>query len=522
MQSVYNWVTQRFLTSTSPVSTTTSEVSSYTPAHLLPTSPFKPTSNTSPKPSTRPSSKSSLKTPKPSPSRRKVSRGRLFNSSLSETESGSDGSGPSFGYGIGFGSGSGSDSGSDFGSGSVSGSNQEEAPSLGKGELRELGGPREIRELTQKIKSLQGNLRGEDPRSGDIPFDDSDAYTLWQRRCDAWEKIENAVYRLTEQKYRLEATYANSAASGTFHTPHLRPLNKHLRIDTFTPDLAKTKAFYLWYQVFSREMIREEADNSYHLRMLFYYVDKRCFESWSDALSPKQMNDLDVILKHLDRYYPDVSTFSERRDAFRLRTMTKTGVLDYSNRKETLWRLAYPKRDPRKEADYADAWFEGLPTMLRVKMLDMYPDILNGKATVSFMVAEAVRLETNFLRATPADYRGQFSQSKTSTKSSTKTDSSKSKQADKPAETQANKQVDKKPEVCRDFQRGNCPRGPKCPYKHVEKSDSKGKEKDSSSLEESSQVCKTFAETGSCRYGNNCKLSHGQKVNFAGSPSLKL
>src|SRR5690606_10386364 len=115
-------------------------------------------------------------------------------------------------------------------------------------------------------------------------------------------------------------------------------------------------------------------------------------------------------------------------------------------------------------------------------------------------------------RATPVDYRSQFSHGKTVIKPS-KTNTSKSKQADK--------QANRKQEICRDFQKGNCPRGSKCPRKHVEKPDSDGKEKDSSSLEESSQICKMFVETGSCRFGNSCKFSHDQKVNFAGSLSLK-
>eukprot|EP01127_Copromyxa_protea_P008138 TRINITY_DN185_c0_g2_i6.p1 TRINITY_DN185_c0_g2~~TRINITY_DN185_c0_g2_i6.p1 ORF type:complete len:273 (+),score=38.41 TRINITY_DN185_c0_g2_i6:692-1510(+) len=271
----------------------------------------------------------------------------------------------------------------------------------------------------------------------------------------------------------------------------------------------------MWYQIFRREMIREQADAQYTLNMLFYYVDKRCFESWSDSLSPEDMNNLDIVLKHLDRQFPDTSTIMDKRDKFRQCTMIQEGVLDYSVRKEALWRIAYPERDPLTESDYFDAWFIGLPAVLRVRLTELHPDVNMGKANVTNMVAEAARLEKILLNNTPADYRSQFPK-KSSTDSAT-TNSSTAKRANKSEE------------ICRDFQRGKCPRGADCPYKHKKKSNGATKKEESSEKPQtpsdvgkpSKKLCRLFKETGTCHFGDDCKFSHETAGKVASAQTLK-
>lgn len=58
----------------------------------------------------------------------------------------------------------------------------------------------------------------------------------------------------------------------------------------------------------------------------------------------------------------------------------------------------------------------------------------------------------------------------------------------------ANKQPEREGEVCRDFNRGHCPRGKNCPYVHAY-------------TREKTEICRDF-NRGECPRGRNCPYLH--------------
>ena len=309
-------------------------------------------------------------------------------------------------------------------------------------------------------------------------------FQVWERQCRRWDGQSrlyesyraNLAQRYPPHRSPLHAQPVGQAAIST----QRRKVNKALPIEKFTTKLALEQPFFIWYQTFHRELLRERADSDYQLDMLYYYVDRRCFQPWSQTYSARKMNDFNFIVNQLDKHYPDPTTPSERREQSRSFKMRKSGVLEYSNEKERLWRLAYPTVDPLKSEEFKDSWMEGLPRTIKMwivqrRMLESTP--------IPQLVSETVQYERDLLRVDKSGYSASFSDSRTSRPakpSKARPDAapeSKEKKYDRPnPKSKPNSRTEPSTKHCWEFAKfGSCDKGPDCPYLHIAPSDRTGK-----------------------------------------------
>jgi hypothetical protein len=374
-------------------------------------------------------------------------------------------------------------------------------------------------ELRRKIALLDDQLAGDDPRIEYPDINDVALFSTWERKCTLWTAWERSRESLMARLETLlvprpsksvptpDRNTGFAVTTGRATAP--RKLNKDLPISKFTPDFYKTTPFHRWYRVFERELLRENADSPYALRMLFHYVDRRCFTPWSESLSPTDMNDLSFVVRKLDVQYPDLTTYREKCNNFLNCVMKKHGVLSYSTEKESLWRIAYPQRNPVTESDYTNSWFDGLIPCLQQELLLARPQILEGYEQVVELVPLAVRFEEIFVRTDPDSYSKNF-----------KSKPSRDPKGDTPKEP------------CRQFQAGNCPRGNRCPFLHSKKRVDKAEpvstdppkpKANTGSETTTKRVCFAFRDHGTCPKGDKCRYLHEKPGQVAGtSTDLKL
>ena len=331
------------------------------------------------------------------------------------------------------------------------------------------------------------------PHFVDVSGFNTEQLKTWQTSADAWDMAEKRkkvilehIRHLREQLTKCTPDRVEPART------HVRPLkvDRHLPIPKFDRALSRDKPFYIWYKLFKREMLRLEADNRYCLAALIYYVDKECFSPWQESLSPEDMNDLDIVLSYLDKEFPDRCTPEERRSAFRNSSHSKADVLDYSNNKERLFRLAYPEKDPNTSATYKDYWLLGLNKKLETLLRR---SIRVEDHSISYLVAEAVRIEQNELAVNKARYLSHFPRG----------------YEDRHTGSDRKKSIAKKPT--------------RKPYGHRDKVSSnmpyKPRDKTSSSIgpsrkEETEMVkgiCFAYQKTGKCTRGRDCPYEHPWK-----------
>jgi hypothetical protein len=215
----------------------------------------------------------------------------------------------------------------------------------------------------EKWEEVLLNLPNLDPNKSPALQDpsgmDKTEHKKWKRECEWWEK-RVAHDKWVRESYQAALVREQSATSSVVRTTKERKVNKDLPIEKFTMELSKEKPFYIWYRTFEREMVRKDASAVEILNHLYFYVEKKCFANWSEAMSSVQMNDLQMVITQLDLHFPDKKTPIERRTAFRAYKQIQPDVLAYSNEKERLYRLAYPALDPGDSDDYRDSWLEGL------------------------------------------------------------------------------------------------------------------------------------------------------------------
>ncbi|MGZ4850010.1 MAG: zinc finger CCCH domain-containing protein [Candidatus Bathyarchaeia archaeon] len=370
-----------------------------------------------------------------------------------------------------------------------------------------------VYEYEYQCENLRNTLK-ESPlsRPPDDPDDDK-LFLRWQRECQVWEARDRLLNTTLEKLSRAREHLAQ-LERGTRVTP--RKVNTKLVITKFTRKLALQEPFYLWFRVLKRELIRERADEDLSLRTLYHYVESACFLPWSKELKPEVMNDFNSVVTLLDSHFPDRSTPKERRNNFNSFQMKEEGVIDYSEEKETLWRIAYPHRDPLEEPDYADSWLEGLPSMIKDQMLAIQYELLMGDVPITKMTEVAVGVERALLKNKAAEYRRSF---KTVSSGQENKSSDKEKRNFNGAKRRTTEEKSK--EICRQHQMENgCPRGNNCPYKHTDstkkekETDDKAKteetEKESTPRTQYTTICRGFTE-GNCRYGDKCRFSHDTK-----------
>ena len=322
---------------------------------------------------------------------------------------------------------------------------------------------------------IQGLLEGgfdpnQSPYAERVNDMDRTQYEAWERRCKCWDG-QSRLY----ESYLASLTPPNTTSppGGHFAYPaQRRKVNKSLPIEKFAPKLASEQPFFIWYQTFHRELIRERADASYQLDLLYYYVDRRCFQPWSQMYSAKKMNDFNFIVSQLDKHYPDPTTPSECREQFRKLKMKSSGILEYSNEKERLWRLAYPVVDPLKSEEFKDSWMDGLPKTIQKWIV--HHDILEG-TPIPNLVKGAVQYERNLLRVDRAKYLSSLTDHQPPrfakpTKARPNTDyESKGKKIDRAIpKPKPGPRPDPSVRRCWEFTKfGSCDKGPDCPYLHV-------------------------------------------------------
>ena len=361
---------------------------------------------------------------------------------------------------------------------------------------------RELKECLEAYDKFPLRNIQDSPHLIDTTGFDENGLKEWSLSVQKWDLAEKRRKTTLKQIRFLQEQLASSIVkpneigkTGTY----MRPLkvDRHLPIPKFTRTLSRDKPFYLWYKLFRREMLRLEADNKYCLAALIYYVDKECFSPWQESLSPEDMNDLDLVLSHLDKEFPDRCTPEERRSAFRNWSHSKADVLDYSNNKERLFRLAYPEKDPNTSATYKDYWLLGLnkklETLLRRSIrVEMRP--------VSFLVAEAVRIEQDELAVNKARYLRHFPRVHEDRKPN----------SDKKTPILANKPIGKlsgqRDEISRNI-----------PYKQRDKTSSVTRTSRQEETEMVKGTCFSYQKTGKCSRGQDCPYEHPLKSAKAAS-----
>ena len=326
---------------------------------------------------------------------------------------------------------------------------------------------------------IQGLLDGgfdpdQSPYAERVNDMDQTQYEAWERRCKCWDG-QSRLYESYLASLAPPNTTRSPLGGQLAYPAQRRKVNKSLPIEKFAPKLALEQPFFIWYQTFHRELIREKADASYQLDLLYYYVDRRCFQPWSQMYSAKKMNDFNFIVSQLDKHYPDPTTPSERREQFRKLKMKSSGVLEYSNEKERLWRLAYPVVDPLKSEEFKDSWMDGLPK--KIQKWIIHRDILEG-TPIPNLVKGAVQYERNLLRVDRARYLSsitdhQAPRFKKSTKARPSNDHEPREKTDRATpKPKPSSRPDPSTRRCWEFTKfGSCDKGPDCPYLHIASSD---------------------------------------------------
>jgi hypothetical protein len=320
---------------------------------------------------------------------------------------------------------------------------------------------------------------------------------IWAQVTALREQYGNAYRKALKQLHSME----------TVPMFKERKLKKDLPILKFTPQLAITMPFYIWYREFSRELARLRADELYMLDMLYYWVDRKCFQPWSASMTEEDMNDFETVISCLDKQYPDRSTSAERREEFRKYIQKAKDVLEYSNEKERLFRLAYPESDPFRSSEFRDSWLMGLYKPIQKDIRTYFRDI--DTTNVSSLTSEAVRLSRiheqcygdKVKKTTEKPPVKEKSGRKKEKSSTNRKDEWKSTSNSRGAErkTTEKRNSDPRPDssYCYHFWRdGNCPRGADCPYPHISNKKFRVKETTSTVLAASSDTPKSTLRKG--------------------------
>lgn len=140
-------------------------------------------------------------------------------------------------------------------------------------------------------------------------------------------------------------------------------------ITKFTPDLARTTPFYLWWLSFSREMSILNLPESQVILNLKTWVSRACWEHWSEYLSDEEASSLDVLIKELNKKYPGDSNPLKREQEFRSYKQKSADVNLYSQEKAHLFKLAFPTEDPKKSNIFYTYWLEGVWEDFRMALI---------------------------------------------------------------------------------------------------------------------------------------------------------
>ena len=220
-------------------------------------------------------------------------------------------------------------------------------------------------------------------------------------------------------------------------------------LQKFTPEMAHRTPFHLWYPQFAREMSALRCDESTVILNLQYWVDKRCWQNWSEFLDKSESTSLQYLLDRLTDRYPDRTTYIRRQEQFREVKQEGDDVLAYSELKKHHFQLAYPNSHINEEFFFH--WEQGLYRDFRIRLVE--------EGVVDYAEAlELCRKWEHALKVVDGTY-GNFG-------SSPKSESPRSSQV---ASTYNAVQPQNR-DVCREFvKKGFCRFGMACRFEHPAK-----------------------------------------------------